>query len=200
MRRMLSGMTSPEWPDGPLPGVRGRVSPVLTLWLVLVWVMVFGSLSWLTVLGGLLVALAVQVAFPLPHASPRWHWRVWPMVVLVVRFVRDMVAAGLEVAWLVLSGRHTHTGIVRVELRSGDPVHMTIVSAMTSLVPGTIVVRVARLAGVIYLHVLDVDRQGGPEGVRRAVLGQEARVLRAVAPDALLRDVGMDAPGGGRRG
>lgn len=50
-----------------------------------------------------------------------------------------------------------------------------------SLVPGSLVVEAHRLTGMLYLHVLDLDRSGGVEAVRADVLAQEERLLRALA-------------------
>jgi len=171
-----------------------RLSWGLTLWLTALWILVFGHLTWVTLISGILVALAVQWFFPLPHTSSTWHVRPFAVVVLLVRFVWDVIRAGLQVSWLVLSGRHVRSAVLRVNLHSADPVHLTAVSAMTSLVPGTIVFRVERLTGTIYLHVLDVDGQGGIEAVRASVLDQERRILAAIGSNDDLRAAGMTPP------
>ena len=160
----------------------GRVSRSLTVWLVVLWLMVFGSLSWIHLISGVLVALLVQVAFPLPHMSR--HREVHPLAVgrLLGRFLWDLVRAGFQVAWVILRGAPVRNAILRVDLRSSDPVHMTLVAAMNTLIPGTVVVRIDRLSASLYLHVLDVDGQGGPDAMRAEVHAQEDRVLRAVVP------------------
>lgn len=158
--------------------------------------MVFGSVDPLTLLGGVVVAVAVQWAFPLPRVQGRWTLRPRETLVLLSRFVADLVRAGVQVSWIVVSNRKVDNAILRVDLRSADPVHLTVVSAMTSLVPGSFVVRVDRLVGRIYIHVLDVEGQGGIEAVRRSVLDQEERILRAFLRPADLRSFGL----GGRPG
>lgn len=202
MWRRLSRMSSSEWWADTVPRRgTGAVSWRLTVWLLLVWVMVFGSIDPLTLLGGVLVAVAVQWAFPLPRIPGRWTLHPWSALVLLGRFAADLVRAGLQVSWVVVSGRKVDNAILRVDLRSSDPVHMTIVSGMTSLVPGSIVVRVDRLVGRIYIHVLDVEGRGGIEAVRRSVLDQEDRILRAFLRPADLRSFGLGGrpgrPGGG---
>ncbi len=194
-RRLSQGAT--EWRGYTVSRSRrwrDRLSGGLTLWLAVLWVMVFGHITWVTVLGGVLAAVAVQWFFPLPHTSSTWHVRPLAVLVLLIRFLGDVIRAGLQVSWLVLSGRHVRSAIVRVDLRSADPVHLTAISAMTSLVPGTIVVRVDRLAGSVYLHVLDVDGQGGLDAVRSAVLDQERRILMAIGSNADLRAAGITPP------
>lgn len=160
----------------------GRISRSLTVWLVVLWLMVFGSLTWIHLISGVLVALLVQVAFPLPHSSR--HREVHPvaLVRLLGRFLWDLVRAGFQVAWVILRGAPVRNAILRVDLRSSDPVHMTLVAGMNTLIPGTVVVRIDRLSASLYLYVLDVDGRGGPDAVRAEVHAQEDRVLRAVVP------------------
>ena len=62
---------------------------------------------------------------------------------------------------------------------------------MINLVPGTIVVELKRREGIIYLHVFDLEAQGGVEGVRAASLAQEERVLKALASAQTLDTVGV---------
>lgn len=194
----LSRMSTAQWWVASVPRRgSGAVSWRLTLWLLLVWVMVFGSLDPLVLIGGVVVAVGVQWAFPLPRVQGRWTLHPRATLVLVGRFVADLVRAGLEVSWVVVSGRKVDNAILRVDLRSADPVHLTIVSAMTSLVPGSIVVRVDRLIGRIYIHVLDVEGQGGIEAVRQSVLDQEERVLRALVRSADLGTFGLAPTGRG---
>lgn len=192
MWRRLGRMSSAEWWADTVPRRgSGAVSWRLTLWLLLVWVMVFGSVDPLTLLGGIVVAIAVQWAFPLPRVQGRWTLRPRETLVLLSRFVADLVRAGVQVSWIVVSNKKVDNAILRVDLRSADPVHLTVVSAMTSLMPGSIVVRVDRLIGRIYIHILDVEGQGGTEAVRQSVLDQEERILRALSRPADLSAYGL---------
>ena len=192
MWRKMTSAVGQAWDGNSVePGRRGTISRALTIWLVALWVLAFGDLTWLTLIGGILVALAVQWFFPLPHVTRHWRVRPIKLTVLVLRFVWDLVRAGIEVSWLVLTNRSVDNAIIRVELRSCDPVHMTIVSAMTSLVPGSIVIKIDRLTGTIYLHVLDIESQGGVDGARSRVLDQERRMLEAIARPVDLRALGI---------
>lgn len=177
------------------PRTRRRgVSFPMTAWLLVLWLAVFGSVTPLNIVGGLIVSLAVQLLFPLPTSSHLWHWRIFPLLYLAARFVWDLIVAGAQVAWIVVSGKDHDDGIIRCDMRSDDPVYITIVAAMTSMVPGTIVVEASRETRSLYLHVLDLEAHGGVEGVRRAVRAQEARVLVAFAPRAVLYDCGLLPP------
>lgn len=161
-------------------------------WLALVWVLLWGDLSWGNVLGGLVVGLVVVVVLPLPSFDV--HGRVRPLrvVVLAGRFVVDLVVASFQVAWFaVRSGREPRGAVVGVRLRNASDIYLTVTAELSSLVPGSLVMEVHRLTGMLYLHVLDLEWYGGADKVRADVLALEARVLRALASDAELDAAGL---------
>lgn len=171
--------------------VKRHVSVSMTVWLLAVWIAVFRSVEPAVVTGGLLVAIVVQLIFPLPVNKDLWRVRVGPFLYLALRFNWDLISAGVKVSWVVLTGKDHDDGIVKCEVRSDNPVYMTIIAAMTSMVPGTIVVEASRQDRALYLHVLDLEAQGGIEGVKQAVLAQEKRVLIALAPRKVLVETGL---------
>ncbi len=184
----------------PIPDVRfdsglnlnpgRRVSIAMTLWLVAIWVVVFSQISWIVVLSGVLFAVVIQLVLPMPTHRNLWHFRVGFLIILVTRFVWDLVHAGVQVSGLVLSGKPHEDGIVECQTRSGNPVYMTIVAAMCSMIPGTVVLKVDPGKRAMYLHALNLPAQGGVEGVRSSVASQEKRVLLAVATTPAVVDAG----------
>lgn len=176
-------------PGGPLARTH-RISLTLTLWLTVLWVLVFTSVEPMVLVSGVLVALAIQWLFPLPHITHTWRVRPVALAVLVARFLWDLLVAGAQVSWVVVRGRSPRNAWVRVRLRSGDPVHMTIIAGMTSLVPGSVVTDVLVEEHRLDLHILDVDAQGGEAGVVASVLAQEQRLLAAIAPHLLVSEEG----------
>lgn len=169
---------------------RLHVSMAMTLWLMAVWIAIFSSVSWLILLSGFLLALLVQVVFPMPNSRGIWHFRPLYATTLVLRFVWDLVKAGTQVAGLVLSNGTHQDGIVECRLRSGNPVYMTIVAAMCSMIPGTVVLKVDPASKTMYLHCLDLPGQGGAAGVRDATERQEKRVLLAFATNRAVVEAG----------
>nr|WP_245852582.1 Na+/H+ antiporter subunit E [Isoptericola jiangsuensis] len=162
------------------------------LFLTLVWVLLWGDLSWANVLGGGLLALVVLVVFPLPSVQARGRFRPWPFVVLVGRFLTDLVVASFQVAFLALRPGYRPAGaVVQVRLRNPDDLFLTATAVLSTLVPGTLVLETRRRTGLVFLHVLDVDRAGGPDAVRADIRRLEARVLRAFAPDDVLERCGL---------
>lgn len=168
---------------------RWRISPWAVAWLTLVWVMLWGDLNLLNVVGGFLVANLVLVAFPLPHVTVRLRPRPWPLLVLVTRFILDLVKASVEVAWLTVRPGRTAGGVVMdMELMGDDELLQVLTAEMVSLVPGSVVIELDPATRVLTIHALDVRTRAEAEEVRRRVRDQEARVLRALhpSPEALL--------------
>lgn len=175
---------------------RVRVSVPTVVWITAIWVLLWGEISAGNVLAGLTVGLLVQSFLPLPAVG--YHGRVRPGRVgyLVFRFLVDLVAASLHVAFLAVDPRkHPRTAVVGVQLRTESDLYLFITSEIATLVPGSVVVEAVRRNGVIYVHVLDLDGVGGAEAVRRNVLAIEERVLRALASDEELSSAGLSARG-----
>lgn len=163
--------------------------------LATVWVLLWGDLSWANVVGGIAVGVVVIVLFPLPRITTRGTLRIGPFLALAGRFIVEVFTASFQVAWLALRpGPQPRGGVVGVKLRNPNDVFLTVTAEITSLVPGSVVVEAHRRTGMLYMHVLDLEASGGPEGVRTATLNLEARVLRAFATDAVLLRLGLDGP------
>ncbi|WP_250445619.1 Na+/H+ antiporter subunit E [Actinotalea sp. C106] len=168
------------------------INLVMTVWLAVIWVLVWGDLSIANVLSGLVLAVLVTRLMPLPAVD--FHGRVHlPSVAyLAYRFVIDLVVASTQVAYQAFRvGRTPRSAVLAVHLRSHSDLYLTLTAELCSLVPGSIVVEAHRVSGVLYIHVLDVDIAGGVEAARRHVLDTEARILRAFASDAELTEAGL---------
>ena len=152
--------------------------------LTIVWVMLMGEVTVGNVLAGVLVATFVMVVFPLPPLAVGIRPRLVGIVVLVLRFLWDLTVASIEVSWLTVRPGRPVTGVVvDLRLRSSNELLQTITSQMVGLVPGTVVIDLDSQHRVLTLHMLDISTREEAEAVRRRVLAQEARVIRALDPD-----------------
>lgn len=177
-------MTGTELQHQDLPPVgRKGFSWWSVLWLTLVWLLLWGDVTPVLVVGGVAVAVLVLTAFPLPKVPIRLRVRPWSLVVLVVRFLYDLVVASVQVSWLAVRPRLTHGVVVDLELRGRNPFLQTLTAEMVGLVPGTVVIDLHPESGILTLHVLEVSNRAAAEAIRRDVLGQEARVIRALDRD-----------------
>jgi multicomponent Na+:H+ antiporter subunit E len=150
------------------------------LWLTGVWVVLWGSWTLLSVVSGVLVAVLVCAVFPLPPLRMRVRPHPVGIVVLLGRFLADVVVASLQVAWTTLRPpAELRNAIVRVPLRTESDVVLSATTLMVSLVPGSVVVEAHRSTHTLYLHALDVRSPDDVERVRDAVWAQERRIVAA---------------------
>lgn len=173
--------------DGSLRPARYRSlqAPVI-VWLTLVWVALWGDLSVGNVLGGLLVAVAICLLFPLPPLRMNLHVRPWWFGWLVLRFLADVVAASAEVTWTTLQlSRQPRNAVIEVDLRTHSDFVLTVVAEMVSLVPGSLVVEARRSTHTLFLHVLDARDMTGVEKMRSQVLALERRVVLAFGAETV---------------
>ncbi|MGC5029646.1 Na+/H+ antiporter subunit E [Micromonospora sp. DT229] len=186
-------MTGPgsAGPQG-VPAGRGRRRDRLIAvgWLVLAWNLFWGDFSWGNLLGGLLVAAAVLLFFPLPPVTFGGRLRLPGLLVFGVRFVAELVRASLHVARIAVQpGYVPRSAVVAVRLRVPTDLNLALTAEVLSLVPGTLIVETDREAAVLYVHVLDVHGPADLVAARRQIRIVERRIVAAVGSDAELRQV-----------
>lgn len=177
-----------------LPRIARRMPSVFTIgWLTLVWILLWGDFSWGNLVNGILLALFVNVVTPLPRVVTKGAFRPLAVIRLMVCFLWDMLMGALTVAVVALRAAPPEAAVIKVQLRSPSDTVLATTSGMVTLVPGSVVVEAHRLTGVIYLHVFDVrgaDPSERLEKVRRTVLTQEERIMRAFSPKEDLQAAG----------
>ncbi|MHC1562066.1 Na+/H+ antiporter subunit E [Actinomycetospora sp. C-140] len=177
-------MSRPTPPD--TAGLLRRAVPVV--WLVLVWVLLWGTFSWANVLGGLAVALLVLAVFPLPPAPGRGWLHPLAALRAVGRFTADLVVSSLQVAWqslqAVLPGPPIRSSVVAVRLASSSEFVMAMVVETLSLVPGSVVIEARPEERAVYAHVLGADDAEAVAAFRAQVRRLEADIVAALGRPA----------------
>ncbi|GLZ44758.1 hypothetical protein Acsp06_09430 [Actinomycetospora sp. NBRC 106375] len=177
-------MSRPTPPD--TAGLLRRAVPVV--WLVLVWVLLWGTFSWANVLGGLAVALLVLAAFPLPPAPGRGWLHPLAALRAVGRFSADLVVSSLQVAWqalqAVLPGPPIRSSVVAVRLASSSEFVMAMVVETLSLVPGSVVIEARPEERTVYAHVLGAGDAEAVAAFRAQVRRLEADIVAALGRPA----------------
>jgi multicomponent Na+:H+ antiporter subunit E len=181
----------------------GRQSPVsglryslpLLAWLVLVWILLWGTWSWANLLSGIVVAVAVTLVLPLPPVVAGIHVRPLPLLVYLGRFAVDLVVSSFQVAWMAFRpGGPPQGAIIAVQLRTDSDLLSTMIAVTLSLIPGSIVLDVDREHRRIALHLLHVRGMAEIDQQKERVLATEERIVRAFgAPDDL---AALDRPAG----
>ncbi len=175
---------------------RFRIHGWALLWIIAVWVFLWGEVSVANVLAGALIGLIVPALLPLPGFGYHGTFRPVRALWLVIRFAWDLLVASFHVAILALDPGHKPQGaVVGVQLRSESDLYLAFTAEIATLVPGTVVVEAVRRSGLLYVHILDVDSMGGIEKVRKSILKVEERVLYAIASREELVRAGMRVRG-----
>ncbi|MFF0114358.1 Na+/H+ antiporter subunit E [Streptomyces prasinus] len=153
----------------------------MILWLWLLWILLWGSVGPMVLVGGLLVAVAVVGSFSLPPILPGAVPRPLAIGRLLAGLLKDIVVSGATVAWQALRyGERTSTAIVEVPLRVDSDLLITAVAELTTIAPGTLVVEIDRRRQRLYVHALPVRDETEVDRRREAVQTLERRVERAV--------------------
>ena len=167
----------------------------LLLWLTLVWVGLWGSVTAANVLGGLAVSAVLVALLPLPETEHQRDVRPLALVRFAGFFALELVRASLTVVGQVLRPRaELRQAVIAVRARGTSDRLLTLVANAISLTPGTLTLEVDRETSTLYVHVLDVGH--GPDAVDRArasILELERRAVLALGTAESLQALEDDA-------
>lgn len=150
------------------------------LWLAVVWVLLWGSFTLLTLVGGVLVGFAVTGVFR-PGPVQRLPLRPLQALRLLAFVARDLAVSSVDVSVQTLRyGPRVRGAILELPLlTSSDRVVALIANAYT-LSPGTLVLQIDHVGGLWYIYVLGPRDAAGVEQARTRALEMQRRVLSAV--------------------
>jgi len=164
-------------------GFAGRRRRVLDLpliaWLTFIWVLLWSTLTWANVVTGVVVAVAVCLAFPLPQVDLGLRLHPWGILLLAAYLLYDMYTSGVKVTRQIFADRPHRPAVIGVPLRCRSDLMLAATAVSVSNVPGGSVVEVRRATATLFLHVLDADRPAELEAVRRSVWKLEELTVRA---------------------
>lgn len=150
-------------------------------WLTLVWVLLWGSFTLLTVVGGVLVGVVVTAVWRAGPVEHRLPLRPLPLLRLVGFLAADLVASSAVVTWqTVRYGPQARGAVLELPLLSTSDRVVALVAAAYTLSPGTLVLQIDLLEGRWYIYVIGPRDATDAERARRAALGIQRRVLAAV--------------------
>ncbi|MET1039300.1 MAG: Na+/H+ antiporter subunit E [Aeromicrobium sp.] len=165
--------------------IAARIPVVATL--TILWMLLWGGVTPLLVVGGILVGLLVTTVFPFPPAGWKGHFRPWPAVRLVVIFFVDLLVASLQVAWIaVRPAAPPRSAVIRVDMVTRSELLLTLTVELVSLVPGSLLIELDSEHGYAWLHLLDGSTPRKIEQARSRALAQERRVIEALGSQAEL--------------
>ena len=182
---------SPETRRGVLHAIWVQV-PFL-LWLIALWMLLWGQFTVLSFVTGLAVAIFVTRVFRLPTVELSGRINIYYAALFVVQFLGAVVAGALAVAVQVFDfRRQPGSAIIAVPLRYADDLVMTHVSVTSSLIPGSLVVEADRDRRILYLHIIGVRTTADADRQRDGVMRWERRIVRALGSPAQYRALRED--------
>jgi multicomponent Na+:H+ antiporter subunit E len=153
----------------------------LIVGLVVLWMLLWGTISWLSLVTGILVAVVVTRVFYLPPVDLAGRFNVFWAVVFLVRFVIELVVASVQVAGQAFRPRGvTQNAVIEVKLVTRSDLILTLTGIVISLIPGSIVLEADRHQSILYLHILSTETIEEVERQRAKVFDVERRLVRAL--------------------
>jgi len=131
--------------------------PLLTVFIILVWLLLVNSAAPGPIVVAVVLALLIA---PLTTRfwteSPSFH-RVRVLTKLVPVVLWDILMANLTVAWITLTrpGRTLEPAFLEIPLRIRDPYAVVSLASIITLTPGTVSVLLSEDRRTLYVHALD---------------------------------------------
>jgi multicomponent Na+:H+ antiporter subunit E len=176
-------------PARGLPQLRPRALEIA--WLTVVWVLLWGTFSPLSIVGGVVVAIGVLAAFRFPPPAPYLPVRPVRLVALACYLVYDMVVSGAEVSWQTLRyGRAARGAVIEVPLLTASDRVVTVIANALSLSPGAMALQIDQENGRWFVYALGPRDRAGVERTRRRTMDMQRRVIAALGTPEELAAVG----------
>ncbi|MFD9544212.1 Na+/H+ antiporter subunit E [Streptomyces sp. NPDC060022] len=183
MKRLITlSYRNPELPpfSCEFAGRRRRVLDLpLVAWLTLIWVLLWSTLTWANVVTGVIVAVVVCLAFPLPTVDLGLRLHPWGVLLLAGYLLYDMYTSGVKVTRQIFAGRPHRPAVIAVPLRCRSDLMLAATAVAMSNVPGGSIVEMRRDTATVFLHVLDADMPAALDAARRSVWRLEELTVRA---------------------
>ena len=155
------------------------------IWLTLVWILLWGSVSVANILSGLAIALLITVLLPLPAVPVEGRLRPWSFVVLVAYVIWSLAVSSTQVAWLAVKpGPLPPTAVLRAHLNIKSDLVLALAVNVINLIPGSIVLEIDQTRRLIYVHVIDVGSQRAVDRFYRQTATVERLMVAAFERDA----------------
>lgn len=160
-----------------------RIRPRLmeVAWLTVVWVLLWGTFSPLSVVGGVVVAVAVIGAFRFPPAEAHLPIRPLRLLALVVYLAYDVVVSGAEVSWQTLRyGPAARGAVIEVPLLSSSDRVVVVIANALSLSPGAMALQIDHEHGLWFIYALGPRDAAGVQRSRLRAMDMQRRVIAAL--------------------
>ncbi|TXG92924.1 Na+/H+ antiporter subunit E [Rhodococcus rhodnii] len=150
------------------------------VWLVFVWVLLWGTITLPTMLAGLAVAAFITFALPLPRVPVEGRLHPLSFVWLVLTCAYEMIKSSVEVAWLALRpSPPPPTALVEHEFRVRSDLSLALLVDVLNNIPGSMVVELDHTRRIGFVHLLDGGSDEQIAAFRQTIETIESRFIRA---------------------
>jgi len=161
--------------------------PANLIWLIALWVMLWGSLTLANLAGGIIVALLVTTFVGRTRSDPI-RLRPWSGIRFLAVSIQLLVASTLDTIAAIVRPSTVRSAVIAVSMLTDDDVVVTAVANVVTLTPGTVTVAVTDAPVSLFIHVLRFsDRAAVERDVRRLELAA-ARAVGVDLRDRSIRD------------
>ena len=153
-------------------------------WLILVWILLWGSVSAANILSGLTIALIITLLLPLPTVPIEGRVHPLSLLRLVLQIAGYLVLSSFQLAWLAVKpGPPPLSAVLRAHLAIKSDLVLALAVNIINLTPGTIVLEIDQVRRMIYVHVIDVGSERSVNRFYRQVAEIERLLVRSFERD-----------------
>jgi multicomponent Na+:H+ antiporter subunit E len=154
-------------------------------WLVLVWILLWGTVSAANILSGLAVALLITLLLPLPTVPIEGRVHPLSLLRLVFTVAYYLVLSSVQVAWLAVKpGPPPLSAVLRAHLAVKSDLVLALAVNIFNLIPGSIVLEIDQSRRMLYMHVIDVGSDRAVSRFYRQVSAVERLLVASFERDA----------------
>jgi multicomponent Na+:H+ antiporter subunit E len=139
-------------------------------WLVLVWILLWGSVSVANIVSGLAVASVITLLLPLPAVPVEGRVHPLSLVRLIITVGHYLALSSVQVAWLAVKpGPPPLSAVLRAHVAVKSDLVLALAVNIFNLIPGSIVLEIDQSRRMLYMHVIDVGSVRAVNGFYRQV-------------------------------
>jgi multicomponent Na+:H+ antiporter subunit E len=126
-------------------------------WLVLVWILLWGSVSAANFASGLAIALVITLLLPLPVVPVEGRLHPLSLVRLITTVAYYLALSSVQVAWLAVKpGPPPLSAVLRAHVAVKSDLVLALAVNIFNIIPGSIVLEIDQSRRMLYMHVIDV--------------------------------------------
>lgn len=162
--------------------------------LMLVWVLLWGTVSAANIIGGFAVAVLITVLLPLPAVPVEGKVHPLSLLKLIVAVAHYLVMSSVQLAWMAIRpGPPPLTAVLRAHLALKSDLVLALAVAIFNLIPGSIVLEIDQARRMLYLHVIDVGSERTMHRFYKQVADVERLLVAAFERDVDWRPAAKEA-------